>query len=83
MVTSDADNWFLRYKPTRSPGVPGGFEAFLCYVAPVHYNAIRRRPAGDALRSSFGRRHSRVLREVERYTAAAALPDNPVDLVAR
>ena len=38
VLTSDQHNWFMRYKPKEllSPT-----EAFITYISPVHYNAIR------------------------------------------
>ncbi|KAK9826434.1 hypothetical protein WJX81_005249 [Elliptochloris bilobata] len=42
VVTSDQHNWFQRYKPEQ---VMAPREVFLTYIAPVHYNGIRKRTA--------------------------------------
>ncbi|KAK9791363.1 hypothetical protein WJX73_009217 [Symbiochloris irregularis] len=42
VLTSDQHNWFMRYKPREMKLLK---EVFLTYIAPVHYNAIRRRRA--------------------------------------
>ncbi len=38
VITSDAENWFLRYLPQQKAAVR--HEVFLTYIAPIHYNAI-------------------------------------------
>lgn len=57
VITSDADNWHLRYTPAgmaRQPslatadladGSGAGRRLFLTYISPVHYNCIRRTTA--------------------------------------
>lgn len=78
VVTSDPENWFLRYVPAHSLVKR---EIFLSYVSPVHYNSIRRRPRGAApmLRSlsSLGRRDSRILAALDEYERTNAVPENP------
>jgi hypothetical protein len=46
VVTSEQHNWYLRYNPLklRSPA-----EVFLTYVAPIHYNSLRRNKTQRAL----------------------------------
>jgi hypothetical protein len=82
VVTSDASGWFLRYIPERSIVQK---EVFLCYIAPVHYNAIRRRPRGVApmLRtmSSLGRRNSRIVAALDEYERNRAMPTTPTDVL--
>ena len=38
VLTSDQQNWFMRYKPKE---LNSPTEAFITYISPVHYNAIR------------------------------------------
>lgn len=79
VVSSDDANWFLRYLPrTCRPQ----HEIFVTYIAPLHYNAIRRQHTGDRLRRSFGRQHSQLARAVSTYTKAYGLPDSPQHVVA-
>lgn len=83
VVTSDASGWFLRYIPEHTMVRK---EVFLSYIAPVHYNAIRRRPRGIApmLRtmSSLGRRNSRIVAALDEYERNRAMPTNPTDVLA-
>lgn len=57
LVTSSEANWFLSYKP-QTASRPGT-EAFLAYLAPLHYNSLQRKPLlrrsslSAALSSSF------------------------------
>lgn len=48
----------------------------------VHYNAIRRRPLGDAVRNKLMRRHSRILRAIDQYQELHCIPENPSELAA-
>lgn len=79
LVTSDQKNWVLRYVPQKA--APRR-ELFLTYIAPVHYNAIRRRPLTQAVRQKLTRRHSRLLRTIEQYQAVQCVPENPAELAA-
>jgi hypothetical protein len=59
-------------------------ELFVAYIAPLHYDALRRRRGGGVIMrslSSLGRRDSRVLRALELYAAARAIPASPAALV--
>ncbi|KAF5834291.1 hypothetical protein DUNSADRAFT_9114 [Dunaliella salina] len=60
VVTSDETNWHLIYKP--KGGVKCNVELFIAYIAPIHYNAIRRKPSlktmHDMLGESFKRMNS-------------------------
>lgn len=82
VVTSDESNWFLRYIP-ESTLIK--HELFLSYIAPVHYDAIKRRPRGMApvLRSlsSLGRRHSSILATLNKYERTKNIPRNPIDVL--
>eukprot|EP00884_Botryococcus_braunii_P020391 jgi/Botrbrau1/7035/Bobra.0165s0058.1 len=56
VITSEQHNWFMRYYPTDKKL---SNEIFVTYIAPVHYNAIKRRKrTATAL---FTRRHSLIL----------------------
>jgi hypothetical protein len=39
VVTSEQHNWYLRYNPLKSSSTA---EVFLTYIAPIHYNSLRR-----------------------------------------
>jgi hypothetical protein len=82
VITSDESNWFLRYIPENTLIK---HELFLSYIAPVHYDAIKRRPRGMApmLRSlsSLGRRNSSVLATINKYERAKDIPRNPIDVL--
>mmetsp|Transcript_16382 Transcript_16382/g.28091 ORF Transcript_16382/g.28091 Transcript_16382/m.28091 type:complete len:354 (-) Transcript_16382:858-1919(-) len=58
VVTSDPLNWYLSYKPSCETANMQG-EIFLTYIAPIHYNTVRRssslRKLGKHLSSSFRR----------------------------
>ena len=83
VITSDAENWFLRYVPEHSVVQR---EVFCSYIAPVHYNAIVRRPRGAApfLRSmsSLGRRNSRIVEALDEYERTKAVPAAPTEVLA-
>jgi hypothetical protein len=82
VVSSDAEGWFLRYVPGGGAAVRR--ELFVAYIAPLHYDALRRRRGGGVIMrslSSLGRRDSRVLRALELYAAARAIPASPAALV--
>ncbi|KDD76817.1 hypothetical protein H632_c95p0 [Helicosporidium sp. ATCC 50920] len=49
VITSQPAHWYLRYVPRGARRIAHEEEIFLTYIAPIHYNAIRRR------RSSFSR----------------------------
>jgi hypothetical protein len=68
VVSSDAEAWFVRYVPGGGAAVRR--ELFVAYIAPLHYDALRRRRGGGAILrslSSLGRRDSRVLRALDLY----------------
>lgn len=39
VITSDQQNWFMRYAPEVQP--KNNMEVFVTYIAPIHYNAVR------------------------------------------
>lgn len=82
VVTSDAANWFMRYVPEHAIVRR---EVFISYIAPVHYNAIVRRPRGAApfLRSmsSLGRRNSRIVEALDEYERTRAVPAAPTEVL--
>ena len=39
VITSDQQNWFMRYEPEVQP--KNNIEVFVTYIAPIHYNAVR------------------------------------------
>lgn len=84
VITSEHDNWFLRYIPQHKVVQR---EAFLCYISPVHYNAVKRRPRGAApmLRSlsSLGRKNSRILKALDSYEKNKTIPETPQQLVVQ
>lgn len=81
VITSDTENWFLRYLPQRSRLQ---HEVFLTYISPVHYNAIRRRAKVDLLRSFSvvkQQQGSRIMAALEGYEREKVVPSNPQELV--
>jgi hypothetical protein len=81
VVSSDASHWFVRYVPSHTAAQR---ELFLAYVAPVHYNALRRKPRGFAsLRSlsSLGRRNSRIVRALDQHVQRGTVPSSPATLI--
>ena len=86
VVTSDATNWFLRYIPEHNRMMITNREVFLSYIAPVHYNAIRRFPRGAApfLRtmSSLGRKNSRVVATLDEYEKTKGIPTAPLEVLS-
>ena len=82
VVTSDAENWFLRYIPEHTLVQK---EVFLTYISPVHYNGIRRLSRGPTIlrsMSSLGRRNSRVVAALDEYERTMAVPQQPTDVLA-
>lgn len=79
VISSDRDHWFLRYIPRSARP---RHECFLTYVAPIHYNAVRRQNTGDRLRHSFGRQHSQLARAVSTYQRNFGIPEEPQHVVA-
>lgn len=56
VITSDQQHWFMRYEPQAQP--KKAFEVFVTYIAPIHYNAVRRKTQGGQLLRSFSRQKS-------------------------
>lgn len=97
VLTSEAENWFLRYIPSSSQQQQNGFstttssqpkhEIFLTYISPVHYNAVKRRKAlqtGKLLRSfssSSQRQGSAIMNALAEYEKTKQMPMNPQELV--
>ncbi|KXZ45455.1 hypothetical protein GPECTOR_54g196 [Gonium pectorale] len=52
VVTSDEDNWYLTYEPAE---LKVDFEVFLTYIAPLHYNSIRRLSSLRTMALTFSR----------------------------
>eukprot|EP00798_Chlamydomonas_sp_ICE-L_P003212 gene3212-13229_t len=50
-ITSDVSNWYLTYEPTEARM---DREIFVTYIAPIHYNAIRRKSSLRHLSKSVG-----------------------------
>ncbi|EFN56859.1 hypothetical protein CHLNCDRAFT_144480 [Chlorella variabilis] len=74
VISSDRENWFLRYIPrTTRPQ----HEIFVTYIAPLHYNAVRRQNTGARLRQSFGRQGSQLARAVSSYQRRYGIPETP------
>ncbi|KAK9863774.1 hypothetical protein WJX84_009732 [Apatococcus fuscideae] len=65
-LTSNQQNWFLRYEPDE---LKVALEIFLTYIAPVHYNAIRKRTF--LRRSMMQRSTSRIQQALDRSSKAA------------
>jgi hypothetical protein len=84
VITDERDNWFVRYVPqTCRQAEMDKWEIFLAYISPVHYNYIKKRSVGDALRtmSSIKRKNSRIVRALEEdWVQREALPANPLEL---
>jgi hypothetical protein len=81
VVTSDAENWFLRYIPEHTLVQK---EVFLTYISPVHYNGIRKLARGPTIlrsMSSLGRRNSRVVAALDEYERTMAVPKQPTDVL--
>ncbi len=58
-------------------------EIFVTYIAPLHYNAIRRQNTGTRLRASFGRQQgSQLARAVSTYQRRYGIPETPQHVVA-
>lgn len=78
VITSDAQGWFTRYIPTLQQIER---EIFLAYIAPMHYNAIRRQRKGTKILgrslSSFRRRNKSIMSSVERHAQAGIMPETP------
>ncbi|KAK9835933.1 hypothetical protein WJX84_011966 [Apatococcus fuscideae] len=64
-LTSNQQNWFLRYEPDE---LKVALEIFLTYIAPVHYNAIRKRTF--LRRSMLQRSNSRIQQALDRAGTA-------------
>ncbi|KAH7620187.1 putative OVARIAN TUMOR DOMAIN-containing deubiquitinating enzyme 11 [Nannochloris sp. 'desiccata'] len=82
VVTSDSENWFLRYCPEHTVVQR---EVFLTYISPVHYNGIRKMSRGPTIlrsMSSLGRRNSRVVAALDEYERTMAVPKQPTDVLA-
>ena len=82
VVTSDSENWFLRYIPEHTLVQR---EVFLSYIAPIHYNGIRKLARGPTIlrsMSSLGRRNSRVVAALDEYERTMAVPKQPTDVLA-
>ncbi|KAK9806216.1 hypothetical protein WJX72_005737 [[Myrmecia] bisecta] len=60
VITSDQHNWFMRYKPDT---LQLSLEIFLTYIAPVHYNAIRRQTSGQQLLRKLSHSNSSKIQE--------------------
>mmetsp|Transcript_264 Transcript_264/g.612 ORF Transcript_264/g.612 Transcript_264/m.612 type:complete len:304 (+) Transcript_264:79-990(+) len=58
VVTSDETNWHLIYNPTG--GVKCSVEVFIAYIAPIHYNAIRRKPSLKTMHDKLGESFKRM-----------------------
>lgn len=56
VITSDQQHWFMRYEPEAQPKKAA--EVFITYIAPIHYNAVRRKTQASQLRRSFSRQRS-------------------------
>jgi OTU-like cysteine protease len=83
VVTSDSENWFLRYIPEHNLVL--NKEVFLTYISPVHYNGIRKLARGPTIlrsMSSLGRRNSRVVAALDEYERTMAVPKQPTDVLA-
>jgi hypothetical protein len=81
VITSEPENWFLRYVPKHNLVK---HEVFLTYISPVHYNAIRRRKKVDLLRSfssSSQQQSSQIMSALEEYERRQQVPTNPQELV--
>jgi len=82
VVTSNSENWFLRYCPEHTLVQR---EVFLTYISPVHYNGIRRLARGPTMlrsMSSLGRRNSRVVAALDEYERTKAVPNQPTDVLS-
>ncbi|KAI3426931.1 hypothetical protein D9Q98_006875 [Chlorella vulgaris] len=78
-ISSDAEHWFVRHIPrTTRPE----HEIFITYIAPLHFNAIRRQNTGTRLRQSFGRQQgSQLTRAVSSYQRRFGIPETPHHVV--
>ena len=79
VVTSDSENWFMRYLPEHTVVQR---EVFLSYIAPVHYNAIKKR-ASPVIRSmsSLGRKNSRIVAALDEYERTRTVPQQPTEVL--
>ncbi|KAL6756630.1 hypothetical protein V8C86DRAFT_2644201 [Haematococcus lacustris] len=68
VVTSDAQNWYLKYQPAN---LKSDKEMFLTYIAPIHYNAIRRKSSLQLLTHSLGTSFKRLNRAASKRADAS------------
>ncbi|KAL0048207.1 hypothetical protein WJX82_009891 [Trebouxia sp. C0006] len=61
VITSDQQHWFMRYEPEVQP--KKNVEVFVTYIAPIHYNAVRRKTQAASIRRSFSRQRSSRIQE--------------------
>ncbi|KAL3159149.1 hypothetical protein ABBQ32_14134 [Trebouxia sp. C0010 RCD-2024] len=69
VITSDQQHWFMRYEPEGTQPKKS-VEVFVTYIAPIHYNAVRRQTQTSQLRRSFSRtKSSRIQQAMDRASS--------------